>query len=479
MVVYMSDELDKILNDIEAEKQAKLLHADGQTAEKLAQERRDKVSGFKLQLDLDEESAEPQAAAGWSGAGGEPADEIKEASGAEPGDAAESVPVVQDEKEDEAGTEPKSKARAAKPDKSSSAGCFRGIVYAVLVLAVSGVLAYFGIVGGLDMTGLFKSDLKVPVTLTKDQIKDTGEVARVLHEAGVIDQPMIFSLYCRLTGANKDFQPQDEASVSPDMGYKAIINILRTKKREIVRVTFPEGMTIEKIARKLEDNRVCSVSDFYMAMKKGKFNYDFLNEIPEGEAYRERFERFEGYIFPDSYDFYVGSSGETALRKFFDAFNNRIDVTMRAKIRAKGMTLNDTIILASIIQWEAGKVDDMDRVSRVLHNRLNKPGTFPRLECDSTLRYIDIMTPPVNGKRVENVYYNTYKRNGLPIGAICNPGLDAIEAALEPTNDKYYKDCYYFATDMDTGETHFSKTLAEHERWCRIHEVGLYKNKNK
>ncbi|MDD2361401.1 MAG: endolytic transglycosylase MltG [Oscillospiraceae bacterium] len=477
----MSDDLDKILNDTEAEKQAKLiedettrrsLHIDEITAQRLAEERRNKVSGFKLNIDL--ESADDNLPADSERTGGEPAPtqdgnhtvDSQKSVGDNSSDTSEQ-PVMIDDTKEETGKGKKNASR-------SSFGCIRGIIYGVLVLAVSGLFAYFGVVGGLDLTGLFKSDTKVPVTLTAEQVKDVDEVARVLKEAGVIDQPMIFSLFCKLTGSDEGLLPQDEASISPDMGYKAIINILKTAKREIVRVTFPEGMTIKEIAEKLEKNKVCSASDFYIAMKKDNLNHDFLKEIPTGDKYKGRFEWLEGYVFPDSYDFYVGSSGETALKKFLGAFNNRINTTMRAKIKSKGMELNDTIILASIIQWEAAKLDDMYRVSRVLHNRLNIPERFPRLECDSTLRYIDSIVPLVNGKRVKNTDYNTYIRSGLPVGAINNPGLDAIDAAINPSDENYYKDCYYFATDLKTGETKFSKTLAEHERWCRSRGIGLY-----
>jgi len=477
----MSDDLEKLLNDAEAKKQAKLLEEetirrslriDESTAQRLAKERHNKVSGFKLNIDL--ESSNDEQAAQPVRAGDEPAPTQGENPPADRTDGFEDnsfdppeQPVKTDGFKGETGKRKKKAPR-------SSFGCTRGIIYGVLVLVASGFLAYFGIVGGLDLTGLFRSDTKVPVTLTAEQIKDVDEVARVLKKAGVIDQPMIFSLYCKVTGSGKGFFPQDEASLSPDMGYKAIINILKTAKREIVRVTFPEGMTVKEIAAKLEKNKVCSVSDFYIAMKKDNLNYDFLKEIPMGDKYKGRFERLEGYVFPDSYDFYVGSSGETALRKFLNAFNSRIDTTMRAKIKSKGMELNDTIIFASIIQWEAAKIDDMYGVSRVLHNRLNNPDKFPRLECDSTLRYIDSITPPVNGKRVKNPDYNTYERKGLPVGAINNPGLDAIDAAINPSDDDEYKDRYYFATDMKTGETKFSRTLAEHEAWCRSRGIGLY-----
>ncbi|NLN81486.1 MAG: endolytic transglycosylase MltG [Clostridiales bacterium] len=468
----MPDDIDKILNDIEAEKQAKihkedterqLFTVDEQTAKKLSEERKNKVSEFKLQLDIDDEIADDISED--SGEGENTPDHA--ASQDNPAVGVQPEGLISEKTEADSQSKPKKQ-------KSGVAGCIRGVIYAIIVLAVSGFLAYYLIVGALDMTGLFRSDIKVPVTLTSEQAKDISQVAKELKKAGVIEQPFMFELYCKLTGAADNIKPQDEASLSPDMGYREIINILRITERKTVKVMFPEGSTIDEIAKKLEKNDVCSATEFLLSLDNDEFDYDFLKEIPEGEAYKGRYRKYEGYIFPDSYEFYVGSSGKAVVRKFFDAFNNRVDATLRAKIKAKDMTLNDTIILASIIQWEAAKTKDMYGVSRVIHNRLNNPNLFPKLECDSTQRYVDLITPPVGGQRVENLDYDTYKRKGLPIGPINNPGLEAIKAAIDPSDDSSLKNCYFFATNMKTGETHFSKTLAEHEAWCRRNNIGIY-----
>ncbi|MDD3693361.1 MAG: endolytic transglycosylase MltG [Oscillospiraceae bacterium] len=471
----MSEDIDKLISDIEAEKKKKLfddetLKVDDETAERLKRERRTKASGFELNLNLDDLPGDRNADdSALSIENEKPSSDPPEISGGGPNQ--ETQHQEQTQEKDDA---QKAAGKPASKRTHTAMGCVKGIIYAVLVFAVSGVLAYFMIVGGLDYTGINKSDTKVPVTLTAEQAGDTAEVARVLKEAGVIDQPLIFRLYCKLKGIDGKFKPQDEVSISPDMGYSVIVGILRSTVREVVRVTFPEGMTVAQIAKKLENNKVCLASDFYLAMDKCDFDYWFLNEIPDGEEYKGRFEKFEGYIFPDSYDFYVGSSGEAVLRKFFEAFNNRVDASIRAAIKAKDMTLNDTIILASIIQWEAAKPEDMYRISRVIHNRLQNPGQYPRLECDSTQKYVRSIIQPIGDQHVENLDYDTYKRKGLPIGAICNPGLEAIKAAINPSDEDMVKGRYFFATDMSTGITYYSKTLAEHETICRRYRIGMY-----
>lgn len=510
----MADDLDKILKDIEAEKEARrreeeqarhLLQVDEQTEHRLKEERKSKVSGFKLDLNLDEEIPSPEPAPSQDG-NGQARGETAEAEPIDPVDGGGTIPSegnappVEDEpasadtpympaevppQEEPSPRKTGKRKKETDPQAKMAWGCVRGIIYAVAVLAVSGVLAYFLVAGALDLTGLNKSETKVSVTLTEADCEDTGKVAKILKDAGVIDQPLIFRLYCMLTKADGHFMPQDEVALSADMGYETIINILKSNKREEVRVTFPEGMTVKEIAEKLEENGVCTVSEFYTAMEQGEFSYSFLHEIPTDEAHAGRIEKFEGYLFPDTYDFYVGSSGETAVKKFLTAFANKVEKSVvgedgdstptSIKAKAQGMTLDEVIILASIVQWEADNVEDMYKIARVLRNRLDNPTLYPKLECDSTKRYINNLYPPVDGQTIENLDYDTYKRNGLPVGPINNPGMDAIDAVLNPSEEM--EGYYFFATAYNSDgstKTYYSKTYAEHEKICRKYGIGMY-----
>ena len=113
-------------------------------------------------------------------------------------------------------------------------------------------------------------------------------------------------------------------------------------------------------------------------------------------------------------------------------------------------------------------------VSRVLTNRMQPNSGFPKLQCDSTRDYINGILPSISGVQVTTSPYDTYVRDGLPVGAINNPGLMAIEAALNPSDDAEYANCYYFATDYDTGITYFSKTYSQHVAICRKYKIGMY-----
>ena len=196
--------------------------------------------------------------------------------------------------------------------------------------------------------------------------------------------------------------------------------------------------------------------------------------IEQGSQYEGRIYKLEGYMFPDTYEFFTGSSGDTVVRKFLDNFAARLDTKLRSAISAQGKTIDEIIVMASIIQGEASKEDDMLKVSRVLYNRLNNPSEYPRLECDSTQKYINDFISQIEGLEITNKAYDTYKRTGLPAGAINNPGLMAIQAAINPSQDEEVVGCYFFATDFNTGITYYSKTLKEHERICRKYGIGMY-----
>lgn len=484
--------VDRLLEDIEAEKAARAreeeqigeaLRVDDSTADRIQQERRNKVAGFRLELNLDEDpehtavQAEETAVPAGT-ADGEPSQE--EAAPTAPEEGGED-PASGEGEESDAPEEPEdSKAGKKKKKKDKTTwGCIRGILYAVLVLGASGVLAYFIITGCIDLVGLNKSDQLKDVEIPMGA--STQQVAEVLKENGLIDQPLIFRLYSRLTKADGTYQP-GTFTLSANMGYADIISELQNAKpREVVSVTVPEGSTIDDIAELLEEANVCTPEEFYHAVVQIDYtnDYAFIKEIPtadQGEQYEGRVYTLEGYMFPDTYEFYTESAGETVVRKFLDNFDRRVDAQVRSAISAKGMTLDEAIIIASIIQGEAAKSEDMLLVSRVLFNRLENPNVYPQLQCDSTRDYVQALTPSVEGIEITNVAYDTYKRKGLPVGAINNPGMEAILAAINPSEDEEAQEYFFFATDYSTGITYFSKTYAEHEKTCRKYKIGIHAN---
>ena len=237
---------------------------------------------------------------------------------------------------------------------------------------------------------------------------------------------------------------------------------------DTVRVTLREGLTVPEMAAILEEKGVCSAADFITAVQTINYNYDFLKDIPtdDGRAYR-----LEGYLFPDTYEFYVDSKATNVVLRMLLNLKKRT-ADLLPQIEAMGWTMDQAVTFASMIQGEADTTTNMAKVSRVLHNRLDPGSGFTQLQLCSTRDYVNHL-PQDAGFDLEALKqaYNTYYREGLPIGAINNPGLDALTAALNPSTDPTIMQCYYFATNYQTGITYFSKTYAEHEQVIRDYGV--------
>ena len=352
-------------------------------------------------------------------------------------------------------------------------GCLKTVIYVVLVVAVALGLAAYIIHAGLDFTGIGRSNRMVDVVI--EEGASTAQIAETLASYEIIRDPFIFRVYCRVMGEDGTFHPGVH-TVSASMGYDGVCTELQQAEiRETVQVTIPEGTTVEGIVDILEKNEVCTSKDFYSAMLSVDFgaSYDFIAELTEAER-QNRVYLLEGYLFPDTYSFYKNGSAETVIRTMLDNFAARVNADTRAAIKESGKTLNEILIQASIVQMEAGFKEDMPRVARVTQNRLNNPAEFPLLQMDSTRDYLMNLMSASDASGAMDTYYNTYVREGLPVGSICNPGLDAINAVLNPSTEEEIINCYYFASIVETGETAFFETFAAHEAWCTEHGVGMY-----
>jgi len=280
------------------------------------------------------------------------------------------------------------------------------------------------------------------------------------------------------------------------MDYEAILSALRSGQAltETVTVQFKEGMSVMQIAEALEDKKVCKADKFLSYCNSHDFDeeYSFLKDIPEND---QCVYRLEGYLFPDTYEFFIGESADDAVRRFLDNFNQKIcvdtknvsgytdAVTIQRIIEDKGMTLNDVIIMASLVQAEAADTNDMYVISSVFYNRLGTLSTggispygdydLNKLKSDATLYYPysaqdDIPTDVVATFKSN---YNTYNIEGLPPGGICNPGIDAIDAAVNPEDTDYYYFCHRSATSTEEAKAYYASTFAQHQ--INMAEAGL------
>ncbi len=357
---------------------------------------------------------------------------------------------------------------------SEKSGCLKKIIYTTVILIISMLIAYGAILFMMDSLAIGKNNTSVDVEIPRGA--STQQIADILAEKGIIDHPMVFRIFSKLTKSDGKYQ-LGMFTLTADMGYSTVIDTLQTSTpRKTVTVTIPEGYTVEMIAKLLEEKNVCSSDEFYDAVVNGEFEYDFIRDIPtaaDGEQYVGRIYRLEGYLFPDTYNFYEAGSGWSAVDRMLENFSQKIDKTIQSQILSQGTTLDDVIVSASVIQGEVTRKEDMAGVSRVLKNRLADGSPYPLLQCDSTQKYIRNILPSLPGIEVTNDAYDTYKRQGLPAGAINNPGIEAIKAVLNPSNDPAIVKCYFFATDAD-NIAHFSETFAQHESVCRKYGIGVY-----
>lgn len=332
----------------------------------------------------------------------------------------------------------------------------RAFIMLFVILGICFFLAFFGLASVKDLFGLEKKDKQIEVTITDDM--KMSQITKLLHEKNVIEQPFTFSLYAKLKKADEKLK-SGTYILNSNMGYDQIIYSMRGSKNAIkdtVKVTFYEGMTIREIGDRLEENKVCTKEDFINALDTGTYDYDFVSRIPADE---NRFRKFEGYLFPDTYEFYVGMDPQSVVKKFLTNFQNKLSDDLNAQIKNSGMSLDQVITLASIIQEEASAEEEMGKVSSVFHNRMDSPETFPKLQSDVTIFYVEKDIKPFLNEQNQALYdsYNTYVCKGLPVAPVSNPGLAAIEAALNPENT----DFYFFLTDIN-GKYYYAKTAQEH-----------------
>jgi len=337
---------------------------------------------------------------------------------------------------------------------------FTAMVMVAVTLAACLFLSLFLVQSAFDLLGLSQEDSPIAVTIPQDA--GVSDVGRILGEAGVVSHPTTFRFYLNFRSVQAESLLPGDYIFNSRMSYDELIRVMMTGRtvREVVRLTFIEGWTLWDYARHLEEHGVVDAEVFIEYLNTADFGFEFFNMI---EPHPHRFHMLEGYLFPDTYDFYVGENVSSVARKFLRNFNDRVMTPqMLARMEYMGLTVDETLTLASIIQREAGFSDDMRIVSSVFHNRLNSPN-FPRLESDVTDRYIEEEILPrltvVNQALLDA--YDTYVVEGLPIGPVCNPGMDAIMAALHPEDTAV--NFFFFVTDI-TGDFHFAVTYAQHQQ---------------
>lgn len=350
--------------------------------------------------------------------------------------------------------------RRERPAKKKKGGIL-AICLAALVLAGIG----YGVHTWADYSGTLQSSAEVTVEIPTGS--SGRQIAAQLAEDGIISHKTVFYYYLRLNGSGANLKP-GSYDLRSDMSYQQIVEVLSAGNQweDVARITFPEGLSLREIADLLEEKGVCPADAFLDYLDTADLSrYDFVAELPDDDRYH----KLEGYIFPDTYDFYIGEAPASVAGRFLDRFEQIVDQEIRDRAREMGMTIDEVVTLASVIQAECSYPSEMANVSGVFHNRLDDPANYPKLQSDVTIFYIRDEILPYAGSDTEDFYdqlYNTYIHSGLPVGPICSPGEDALKAALYPTDHDYY----YFITDKESNFL-YAETLAEHN--ANIRKAGI------
>lgn len=367
----------------------------------------------------------------------------------------DAVPAAEAEPEPQAEAAPK---KAKKQPMSTRDSILAAVLYVVGVLMISFCIATVGWKWGNDFLALDKGSYNVSITIDENESLD--EVADDLYINGLIEYRFLFKLFAGFTH-KADRITTGTYELSTEMDYSALLTGMsaRSSYRETVTVTIPEGFTVEEIFALLDEKGVCSKQKLMDAAQNTETEFVALKGIG-----RKGLQRLEGYLFPDTYEFYMGTDPETVLRKLLNNFADRFDAKMEAEMQIQGYTMDQVIIVASIIEKETTG-DDRNDISSVIHNRLTNPShpdTKGFLQMDSTVQYcLEERKERLSNKDLEvDSPYNTYMYPGLPAGPICCPGLASIKAALEP-----HKTGYYFFMLGDDGEDHFFEGKSAFEKF--------------
>lgn len=395
---------------------------------------------------------------------------------------------------------------------TKSRGCVVALIYAAIVCSISALLSFYLIVGLNDMFGLVKEEAEITVDVPEHAELD--DVVKILDENGIVEYPFFFKLYAKVS--NDTSFKTGTFVLNTKSDYSQIVQKLTrpsTSDGSIVRVTIPEGMTVEQIAQKMDDYCVCTRDAFIYSVQNADFSsHDFVNYIPTGD---NRIYRLEGYLFPATYDFYIYGGSKHAINKMLDAFETNVlsksdlsykTITSDKKLSSEkkteqkkklGVKLDNYLRMAAVVEREVPTKDDMKKVASVFYNRINKPNSecpTGKLESDATRWYPFATAADVKASEelssgeksswiedhkgvytrkiivdpykddsgyteteFDTSFYDTYVNKGLPVGPICCPGLKSISAAISPAKTNYY---FFYSTK--SGETLFATNYNDH-----------------
>ncbi len=339
--------------------------------------------------------------------------------------------------------------RKRRRKRSTGASIGFAALYVIFVIGVSVLLACVGWIAANDVLALNKESHAATITISATDSYD--DVVDKLKENGLIEYKALFKLFSAVTHGEEKIASSGTFTLNTDMDYRALISGISANSatRAKVSVTIPEGYTVDQIFQLLEEKGVATVEDLQKTAAEYDYKFSFLqNVIPLGD-----YRRLEGYLYPDTYEFYTNHDPVYAINKMLVRFDALFTDDMRTQAANKGYTIRELLTIASLIEKETDG-SDRARIASVIYNRLNNPnaGTVGFLQIDATLAYINGGHVPTEADKQIDSPYNTYMHKGLPPAPIANPGMASINAAMNPAKESYF----YYALGDDNKHHYFS-----------------------
>ncbi len=316
-----------------------------------------------------------------------------------------------------------------------------------------------------DKLGKKQPDISYTLTIEKSDFEN--EVATRLEQNGIIVSAIRFLGFVKET--YPDFVWYNGVyDLTADMSYEEICQKLQDAscRIEYVKFTVPEGKNIRGIAKIVEEAGICSAAEFIAAADSYDYSHEIINTIKNRDNSKIGY-KLEGFLFPATYEFRKDTvTAREVVEEMLTAFENYVTNDVITKAQEMGLDVNELVSFASVIQAEAFTKESMQYISSVFWNRLNSD--YKRFESDPTTTYAKSLSELAHYSEAMKNAYDTYKCVGTPIGPINCPGMDTINAVVNPADTDYF----YFITDSE-GNFYYNKTYAEHVADC--YATGLWK----
>ena len=379
--------------------------------------------------------------------------------------------LLQTPSKPEAPTPPPRQVNKGRPKRKKGEGLL-GIPNILVTFVWLAMIVMIGVTAGrmlwvcaADVLAFGREDKVVTVTIYEaDTMED---IVDKLHKNGLIRYKSLFQFYADISDAEEDIKP-GIYDLNTRYDYHALVNFMSPRSsREVITLTIPEGYTSRQIFSLLEENRICTAQDIAAYAANGELNdYWFLENVERGTE-----TCLEGYLFPDTYEFYKNSTPREALQRMLNNFEIKFDEEMRAQLDTLNAeltgdyTIREITIVASRIEKESAAPVESPKVAGVIYNRLFNWGSNPPyLNIDASIVYALDGKAELTREDLQTDHpYNPYTRTGLPPGPIANPGLASLKAALNPESHNYY----YYVLNPATGMHQFSTTNEEHNAYVR------------